>query len=594
MMFWRRLTVLIPAVVLIASLVGIFATRGAVTNLPFLKWRQLHGPNDDLVDQRPWQTAQALAGMAVSEQEHDYAQEALRLSDHEVDQAFAQALREAPLQQKPLDAEGQALQKRTAALQQTVKEDQDLVDQLTAALKSQQRPRRGEKPVTPDDLNSAKEQLQLDGDQLDDANEDLARKSGDMRSQIQQELNAREAATKKFESENGDKPQTTLMSVKRYGTLSGRLGAWLNQQNRMDMLGQAQEQAQKDIAELTTQHNDLENKLNGLKKNLKSTTSDRTALLERMHSLVKIQGILDDRIQTQQQLVTIYGRWLNQVKVQRAALRNILMRSIALIAFLFLCGSLANAALRKVLNKLGLDSRSRHALQTVLSLGVHLVTIALVLLAVFGAPNQTPTMLGLMTAGLTVALQSFIISFLGWFVLMGKNGLRVGDWVEINGVGGEVTEIGMFRTKVLETGNWTDKGHPTGRSVSFMNSFAISGYFFNFSTSGQWMWDEIRVNVPAGGDTYQKIALIQEAVQKETKENAEQAEREWKATMSQAGLREFSAAPSLSQRPAASGTDVVVRYVTRAGDRYEMKNRLFQAVMDVLQEPAEMAVGRRG
>ena len=80
---------------------------------------------------------------------------------------------------------------------------------------------------------------------------------------------------------------------------------------------------------------------------------------------------------------------------------------------------------------------------------------------------------------------------------MGRNGIRVGDWVEINGVGGEVVEISLLRTTLLETGNWTDSGHPTGRKVTFVNSFAIEGHYFNFSTSGQWLWDELTVSVRA-------------------------------------------------------------------------------------------------
>src|SRR5205814_1267265 len=83
------------------------------------------------------------------------------------------------------------------------------------------------------------------------------------------------------------------------------------------------------------------------------------------------------------------------------------------------------------------------------------------------------------------------VGFIGWFVLMGRNGIRLGDWVEINGVTGEVIELGMFHTVLLETGNWTDSGHPTGRRVTFTNGFAIEGHYFNFSTSGQWLWDEI-------------------------------------------------------------------------------------------------------
>src|SRR5271168_969637 len=123
MKFLRRLSVLVPAAVLLVSLVGIFLTRGSMANLPFLKAQQLQTSAGDLVDQRPWQTAQTLAGVAVSAEEHEYAREALRLSDHEVDQAFAQALRQASMETKPLNAAGQALQQRIAALQSTVKED---------------------------------------------------------------------------------------------------------------------------------------------------------------------------------------------------------------------------------------------------------------------------------------------------------------------------------------------------------------------------------------------------------------------------------------------------------------------------------------
>ena len=128
-----------------------------------------------------------------------------------------------------------------------------------------------------------------------------------------------------------------------------------------------------------------------------------------------------------------------------------------------------------------------------------------------------PTILGLGAAGLTVVFQDFILAFFGWFILMGKNGIRVGDWVEINGVGGEVVEIGLFRTALLETGNWTDKGHPTGRRVTFINNFAITGQYFNFSTTGQWMWDEITVNIPPGVDSYKTIEAIHNAVLKETR-----------------------------------------------------------------------------
>jgi small-conductance mechanosensitive channel len=234
-----------------------------------------------------------------------------------------------------------------------------------------------------------------------------------------------------------------------------------------------------------------------------------------------------------------------------------------------------------------------HTLRTVASLAIEAVTLVLALLLVFGAPNQMPTILGLCAAGLTVVFQDFILAFFGWFVLMGKNGIRVGDWVEIHGVGGEVAEVGLFRTALMETGNWTAKGHPTGRRVMFMNSFAVTGQFFNFSTAGQWMWDEISVNVPAGEGTYKTIEAIHKAVVEQTTEDAKLAEAEWKGAARLHELGQFSATPSVDMRPAASGIDILVRYVTRAGDRFEMRNKLYGTVIELLHRP-EAATGGAG
>jgi small-conductance mechanosensitive channel len=174
---------------------------------------------------------------------------------------------------------------------------------------------------------------------------------------------------------------------------------------------------------------------------------------------------------------------------------------------------------------------------------------------------------------------------------MGKNGARVGDWVEINGVGGEVVEVGFLRTTLLETGNWTDKGHPIGRRVTFMNSFAIKGQYFNFSTTGQWMWDEILFSIPATGDVYAVIERIYQAVARETQQEAQQAEEEWKHVTRKNELSRFTADPAVSLRPSPYGIEIVVRYVTRASARFEVRNRLYQCVIGLLQKPVASPPG---
>jgi small-conductance mechanosensitive channel len=229
-----------------------------------------------------------------------------------------------------------------------------------------------------------------------------------------------------------------------------------------------------------------------------------------------------------------------------------------------------------------------HQQQFLAQLGIRAAGTLVILLIIFGPPGQMPTIIGLATAGATVVLRDFIVAFFGWFVLIGRNGVRVGDWVEIKGVGGEVIEIGLFKTVLLEMGNWSNTGHPTGRRVSFMNGYAIEGVYFNFSTAGQWLWDELLVSVPAGADPYGTAQKIREVVEHETEKDAGLAEQDWARITSQYGTRAFSASPTVDLRPGQNGIDVQVRYITRGPQRYEVKSRLFKDIVALLHTPAAL------
>jgi small-conductance mechanosensitive channel len=601
----RFVLVALSAAVLLVCLVASYLTRGAMSNRPY------RNGQDGLVDQQPWQTASSLADLAVTAEEKQDAREAERLADHEVDQAFAMALRQAAMETTVLSGPALEIQQKIAGLAAQVKQDQDAVDGLNAQIAAK---RGGAAAASQaDELDVAKAQLQLDTDEMTDASEDLARESGDKQTRIQQELAAREASMQKYDSQANSAGEPAVVSVKRYATLAGRIGAWIDQRSRMDSLQQAQAQTEEEIASLTAQHEALDARSSAATAKIAdesapvaangethskaaqdgSDTKGKLASMAHVHELAQIHSILEDRLDTEKQLSAVYSKWSAQVALQHRIVLHLVLQTMAWIAALILGAVLVwwlvQVLLDRVTGGAVLDTRSVHTLRTVVSLTLEVTTLLLILLIVFGTPNQMPTILGLGVAGLTVVFQNFILAFFGWFVLMGRNGIRVGDWVEINGVGGEVVEVGLFRTALLETGNWTDKGHPTGRRVRFLNSFAVTGQFFNFSTTGQWMWDEISVHVPPGEGTYQTIEAIHKSVLQQTEKDVKLAEQEWKGSARQQGLGQFSAAPSVDMRPADSGIDILVRYVTRAQDRFEMRNKLYKSVIELLQKPATPA-----
>jgi len=584
----RMLTVLIILTVLVITVAGAFLTRGVMAYLPFLQakkgnWAGAYVPLG-IVDQRPWQTAATLAALAQSAEEWELAREAERLADHEVDQAFSQSLRQASIDKPKLSSKALALQQRITELEKIIKSDEARIASLSGA--------SGTNPAAASnhgDLEVAKAQLGLDQNELDDLHQDLARETGDQRIKLQQELGARQAAIKQY-NDNVSKShgQNAVASAEQYKTLAQQIATWRSLGNRKGLVAQAEQLARADLAALADDQARLKAEAaNDSDKAVRESGSDRIDRLQRMAVRQNIQTILNNRLGTQQQLASLYGRWGEQVEIQRKIVAHLILRSVALIAAICLLTILAGWALQFALAKMLRDPRQKQTLSTVLSLGTQVVGLVLILLATFGVPRQLTTVIGLVTAGLTVVFQDFILAFCGWFVLMGPSGIRVRDWVEIDGVVGEVVQLGLFRTWLLETGNWTAHGHPTGRKISFLNGYAIRGKYFNFSTVGQWMWDEIKVTIPPGAEIHPLIKKVYEAFVRATEADAKMAEAEWKRVTHEEGSPQFSAMPSVNLSPAGAGIDVVIRYITRAGVRVETRNRLYAMAFELMQGDTE-------
>jgi len=596
----RMMLVLILLGVLAVALTGALLTRGVMAHLPFLQakkgnWTGAYVARG-IVDQRPWQTAATLAPLAQSAEERELAREIERLADHEVDQAFSQSLRQASLEKPILSGKALALQQRVTELQETIKNDEARIASLTA--------RTSARPVgaisNDNDLEIAKAQLGLDENELNDAIEDLARESGDQRVTLQQELAERQAAMKQYrERTSNEDGQTAVASAEQYATFAQQLSTWRSLLNRKQLIAQAEQLAKADVAALTADQEKLKTEAAALADKADGeSNAARIERLRRTSAQQNILGLLNDRLGTQQQLVAVYGRWGQQVELQRRIVVHLILRSLAWIAAICILVILAGWGLQVALEKMVRDPRQKQTLKTVLNVGTQLLGLLLILLVIFGVPRQMPTILGLATAGLTVVFQDFILAFCGWFVLMGPNGVRVRDWVEIDGVGGEVVQLGLFRTWLLETGNWTAHGHPTGRRVSFLNGYAIRGKYFNFSTVGQWMWDEIKVTVPPGAGVHGLIKGIYEATVKATEADAKMAEAEWKRVTHEEGSPQFSAMPSVNLRPGGTGVDILIRYITRAGVRVETRNRLFEMIVELMggvsKEDRDLATPHKG
>ena len=557
------------------------------------------------VDLGQFRRAQALSQLAATPEEQDLARDVLRKADHEVDFAFASALYQASSQKIPSTPEIRDALDRIAKGEQ---EDAELTTDVARLTKQLEGTKESQKEALTQQLDLTKSRQELIEDELADAHQDLERAGGDPQSSVQRMVDEYNAS----EQSSGGQLDLSIVGKQASASLPAsysfisRARAWYALHSIVGRLDQEGRAATAGATTFSGRHDQLEHQLEEAQskqsKKMKETpagsapgeksagaapsastqTSEAISSYKSLTALQKRLSALDNRIRNLQGLAADYAMWRASAATRRRDLTHSLLISVALMLLIGLAVLLTAYLLERMFTRVEPDQQRLLTLRSVLHIFTRAVGAILLLVIIFGVPTQLATVIALAGAGLTVAMKDFIVGFFGWFILMGKNGIRVTDWVEINGVGGEVIEVGFLHTVLLETGGWTEVGHPTGRRVSFVNSFAIEGHYFNFSTSGQWLWDEIEVQISDSSEPYAVAEAIQKIAGDETAANAKLAEAEWNRVTPSYRKRSFSATPSLSVRPTGSGVEVLVRYITRVDERHRVRARIYRAVVELL------------
>ncbi len=591
----RDIILALLTVLLIAALAGYLMTRESADSRAARQAANKPVPAPaKLVDQAPLETAHSLALVASTAEEQKLAADAYRLADKEVDLSFASALQFAELHPALENSTTKEINDRISRMSDRLQGAQQSVTRLTAQTST---PAGKNNQTLQQQLEVAQARVALLQDALADAREDLMRAGGDPQAQIKQELEEHEALahnSPQASSATASKPATLSIA----GNLLAQFKSWRSLRNNYQRLVQAQQQAGNYAAILTRKHEALEKGMTDVLGSDDESADDQgtpapnqdsgqssAAQVKKLTGMSKDSRLMaqyDKRIQAEEQLAVIYDQWSGIVKAQERAALHAMLRSLLLILLALIGIVLAEGFIERFYMSMGPDRRRLGTMRLVLRFISQMIGVLVILLVVFGLPSQLSTVLALGAAGLTVALKDFIVAFFGWFVLMGRHGIRAGDWVEINGIGGEVVEVGLLRTILLETGNWNDAGHPTGRTVSFVNSYAIEGHYFNFTTAGQWLWDELDVLIPTGEDPYYLTTSVLKLVAEQTQKDCAEAESEWQHAAKRSSIQNFSAQPAIDVRPTSLGVNLVVRYVVNAHNRYEVRTRLYQAIVELL------------
>ncbi|MRS03417.1 mechanosensitive ion channel family protein [bacterium] len=278
----------------------------------------------------------------------------------------------------------------------------------------------------------------------------------------------------------------------------------------------------------------------------------------------------------------------------RDVLRSFLIRLgslILIIAAVFAMG----AAWRRAILRYVQETRRRYQFLLFRKIVIWIAVGAIIAFTFVTELGSVATFAGLLTAGLAVALQNVILSVAGYFFLIGKYGIRVGDRVQIAGVTGEVVDIGIVRFHLLELGSGGEDAQPSGRVVAFSNSivFQPASTVFRQIPGTSFVWHEISLTFSPEGNYRMIQERITNAVDIALKDHSGELERQMRH-MEQT----LNAISSIELRPrtrlhmTASGIEVTVRFPVGLQNAADIDDRVMREIYAAIdQEPKLKLIG---
>ncbi len=193
------------------------------------------------------------------------------------------------------------------------------------------------------------------------------------------------------------------------------------------------------------------------------------------------------------------------------------------------------------------------------------------------------TTLGLVSAAVVISLQDVCASFCGWFVIMIGQKFTIGDRLEIDGVRGDVLDIQLLRTTLLELNNWLGVDQPTGRVIIVPNNFIFKTKVFSFTHGHPFIWGKIEVTVTYGTPTASATALFQKVLDEETREDFAEARRVSAEMERRYGVEDADYRPKIYTRIADSGVTFSLIYVSHYRNTSSTRNRINRRLISELE-----------
>jgi len=258
-----------------------------------------------------------------------------------------------------------------------------------------------------------------------------------------------------------------------------------------------------------------------------------------------------------------------------------------LISFITLIIAYLIAALiTKIINKNIKDLKKRYSARKFTVYTATFLSILIIIPVWINKSTSLTTILGLMGAGLTLALHQPILSIAGWLLILIRKPYETGDRVEVGGIKGDVVDIRLFYTSLLEIGNWVDADQSTGRIIHCPNNKVFTEAIFNYTRGFEYIWNEIKIVVTYESDWKKAKNIMLDVATKDKIDLDKTVRGKIQQLANKYMIHYEKLTPIVWTNIIDFGVELTLRYLTDARKRRSTQDEICGTILDRFnQEP---------
>lgn len=265
-------------------------------------------------------------------------------------------------------------------------------------------------------------------------------------------------------------------------------------------------------------------------------------------------------------------------------MQDLILSPIALQIFLSVIAVfityLLTIILIKIINRTFEDIKRRHTLRKTIIYIATIVCLLVILLIWIKNVGSVTTIISVVAAGFTLALHQPITSMAGWLIILTRRPYETGNRIQIGDVKGDVIDIRLFYTSILEIGNWVDADQSTGRVIHCPNGKVFTEPIFNYTRGFEYLWNEIKIVVTFESDWKKAKDIIQEIGSKDYVDLGNKVRAEIRSMSTKYMIYYDKLTPIVWTNIVDFGVELTLRYLTKARKRRSTQDAICLSILD--------------